>query len=132
MEIDLTQFHDAFYEQCAELLETLDAGLRKVDVAAPDPEALNTLFRMAHTIKGDAGTVGLHDIAAFTLHMERLLDEMRRGVRVPSDETVQVLLDSSDCVRHMIERRRAKAAPDVERINALERRLTALASEPSS
>ena len=56
MTIDLTQFHDAFFEESFEALDSMEAALLKLDIGAPEPELINTIFRVAHSIKGGSAT----------------------------------------------------------------------------
>src|SRR6476661_3848645 len=79
MTIDLTQFHDAFFEESFEALDSMEAALLKLDIGAPDKELINTIFRVAHSIKGGSATFGFSDIASFTHSLETMLDELRSG-----------------------------------------------------
>src|SRR5579864_9820586 len=79
MTIDLTQFHDAFFEESFEALDSMEAALLKLDIGAPEPELINTIFRVAHSIKGGSATFGFSDIASFTHSLETILDELRGG-----------------------------------------------------
>jgi len=62
MSLDLAQFHDAFYEESFEALSAMEESLLKLDVGAPEPELVNTIFRVAHSIKGGAATFGFSQI----------------------------------------------------------------------
>lgn len=70
MEIDLSQFSQVFFEESLEGLESMESELLKLDIAAPDPEAINTIFRAAHSIKGGSGTFGFNQVANYT-HLDR-------------------------------------------------------------
>ncbi len=74
MTIDLTQFHGAFFEESFEALDSMEAALLKLDVGAPDKELINTIFRVAHSIKGGSATFGFSAIASFTNSLETMLD----------------------------------------------------------
>ncbi len=50
MEIDLSQFSQVFFEESLEGLENMESELLKLDISSPDPEAINTIFRAAHSI----------------------------------------------------------------------------------
>ncbi|MEN9756265.1 MAG: hypothetical protein RL755_452 [Pseudomonadota bacterium] len=52
MSIDMSQFHQVFFEECFEGLEAMESGLLSLDIGDIDPEAINTIFRAAHSIKG--------------------------------------------------------------------------------
>lgn len=61
-----------------EHLQTLAAGLVRLECADPDPELLQAIFRAAHTLKGNASMVGLGRMADLTHALETLLDGLRR------------------------------------------------------
>src|SRR6185503_7464727 len=66
MALDLAQFHDAFFDESFEALDTMEAALLKLNIGAPEPEVINTIFRVAHSIKGGSATFGFSEVASFT------------------------------------------------------------------
>lgn len=102
MSIDMSQFHQVFFEECFEGLEAMESGLLSLDIGDVDPEVINTIFRAAHSIKGGSGTFGFTVVAEYTHVMETLLDEMRDGRRQVTKPAVDVLLGSVDCLRAML------------------------------
>ena len=102
MSIDMSQFHQVFFEECFEGLEVMESGLLNLDTGDIDSEVINTIFRGAHSIKGGSGTFGFNDVAEFTHVMETLLDEMRDGRRKVTQPAIDVLLGSVDCLRTML------------------------------
>ena len=126
LEIDLTQFHEIFYEESLEGLAAMEAGLLNLDIGTPDPEVINTVFRAAHSIKGGAGTFGLTDIAQFTHILETTLDEVRSRKRGVTCDLVDILLKSVDCLRYMIDCSKGGKAVDKERAAELADKLGTL------
>lgn len=112
MSIDMSQFHQVFFEECFEGLEAMESGLLNLDTGDIDSEVINTIFRGAHSIKGGSGTFGFNDVADFTHIMETLLDEMRDGRRKVTQPAVDVLLGSVDCLRSMLTSIQAEEAVD--------------------
>ena len=102
MTLDLTQFHGVFFEESFEALDSMEAALLKLDVGAPDPERINTIFRVAHSIKGGSATFGFKDIASFTHSLETMLDEMRAGRMHVTQAISNILLKSVDVMREML------------------------------
>ncbi|MDZ5461620.1 Hpt domain-containing protein, partial [Azohydromonas lata] len=94
--IDLSQFYQVFFEEALENLERLEQMLLEIDLAAADDEALNAIFRCAHSVKGGAATFGFNDVAELTHQMETLLDRLRRHELAPDHAMVDVLLESGD------------------------------------
>ena len=79
MTLDLAQFHDTFFEESFEALDSMEAALLKLSAGEVDAELINTIFRVAHSIKGGAGMFGFNEVASFTHTLETLLDELRAG-----------------------------------------------------
>ena len=102
MSVDMSQFYQTFFEESFEGLDIMESGLLGLDVGAADAETINTVFRAAHSIKGGSATFGFTVVAEFTHLMETLLDEMRDGVRMVTEESVDYLLKSVDCLREML------------------------------
>jgi len=119
IDIDLTQFHEIFYEESLEGLGAMESGLLNLDIGTPDVEVINTVFRAAHSIKGGAGTFGLMDIAQFTHIVETTLDEVRGRKRGVTQELVDLLLESVDALRYMIDCSKAGKAVDQDQIAEL-------------
>lgn len=99
---DLTQFYQVFFEEAGESLAGMEQLLLDMQVDAPDDEALNAVFRCAHSIKGGAATFGFEDVTSLTHVMETLLDKLRRHELALNIRMVDVLLASGDALRAML------------------------------
>lgn len=136
MSIDMAQFHQVFFEECFEGLEAMESGLLNLDMGDIDSEAINVIFRGAHSIKGGSGTFGFTNVAEFTHVMETLLDEMRDGRRKVTQAAVNVLLGSVDCLREMVTAIQGNFAVDdakvAEHQRALEVELNGSAAEAAA
>ncbi|WP_347987401.1 chemotaxis protein CheA [Methylomonas sp. AM2-LC] len=102
MSIDMVQFHQVFFEESFEGLDTMESGLLNLDMGDVDVDEINTIFRAAHSIKGGSGTFGFSAVSDFTHVMETMLDEMRDGRRKVTKPAIDVLLGSVDCLREML------------------------------
>src|SRR5579864_3331169 len=120
MTIDLTQFNDAFYEESAEAIGQMENALLRLDAGTPDPEVINTIFRVAHSIKGGAATFGFTEITSFTHTLETLLDDLR-GQRIKVTPALSdLLLRSIDVMREMLRLQQAQQPIDQQRIADLQ------------
>lgn len=106
---DLTQFYEVFFDEAGENLTSMEDLLLAVDVDAPDDEALNAIFRCAHSIKGGAATFGFQDVADLTHVMETLLDRLRRHELQMTTLMVDTLLESRDALKALLDRRQGKS-----------------------
>jgi len=120
MTVDLTQFHDAFFEESFEALDSMEAALLKLDVGSPEPELINTIFRVAHSIKGGSATFGFTEIASFTHSLETMLDELRSGAMPVTVALSDLLLKSVDVMRAMLRAVQAKQPIDAQRVSDLQ------------
>ena len=120
MTIDLTQFHDAFYEESFEAIGQMEEALLRLDAGTPDLELINTIFRVAHSIKGGAATFGFGEIASFTHTLETLLDELRGQRMKVTAALSDLLLRSVDVMREMLRAQQGKQPVDVQRVTDLQ------------
>ena len=119
MSIDLSQFHQVFFEESFEGLDIMESNLLALDLAEVDSETINTIFRAAHSIKGGAGTFGFMQISDFTHALETLLDEIRSGERDIEQEHVDMLLQCVDCLRELMSDLQAGGEPDMAQADEL-------------
>jgi len=103
MKIDLQQFRQAFLQESADHLASMEAGLLELRSAPADIELLNSIFRSAHSIKGGAGSFGMTNLVRFTHSLENLLDRMRSLEIQASDEVIDLLLRSVDVLRGLLD-----------------------------
>lgn len=102
MSIDLSQFHQVFFEESFEGLQTMESSLLDIDCENLDSETINCIFRAAHSIKGSSSTFGFTEVAEFTHVLETLLDQVREGSRQLSQDHIELLLQSVDCLNGML------------------------------
>ena len=130
MSIDLSQFIATFLEESYEGLEVMESSLLDMDSA--DEETINTIFRAAHSIKGGAGTFGFNEVADFTHRVETLLDEMRSGKQAVTGPLVNLLLESVDCIKALLESVQGGADADPEMLASVQKGLeVALGEAPA-
>lgn len=126
MSIDMSQFYQVFFEETQEHLANMESLLLELDVAAPDSEQLNAVFRAAHSIKGSSGTFGFTDLADVTHILENLLDRIRKGELGLRDEMIDAFLDAGDVLKDLLAAHRGEGAADPVQVKAICERLTRL------
>ncbi|WP_306591718.1 chemotaxis protein CheA [Geothrix sp. 21YS21S-4] len=111
----MQQFREAFFEEAAELADGMEATLLSLDLDAIEVEDLHTLFRGAHSIKGNAGTFGFPEVAAFTHELENTLEPVRKGTRAMTSDLRELLLQGVDLIRsHLHHARQEEPLPAKE------------------
>ena len=132
MTLDLTQFHEIFFEESFEALDSMEAALLKLSAGEVDAELINTIFRVAHSIKGGAATFAFNEVAGFTHVLETLLDQLRAGKRQVRPDIVDVLLRSGDAMRGMLVATQRKEAIDGASVATLRAELDRIMGEAGS
>lgn len=100
--MDTSQYMTMFIEESMDNLQTLNESLLDLEQDPSDVDKLNEIFRVAHTMKGMAATMGFSDIAELTHKMEDVLSEFRDGELSVTQEVVTVLFDCLDTLEKMI------------------------------
>ncbi|UJB31791.1 chemotaxis protein CheA [Chromobacterium sp. Beijing] len=131
MAIDMSQFHQVFFDEADEHLSSMESLLLGMDQSCPQQEDLHAVFRAAHSIKGGAATFGFADMADLTHVLEGLLDEVRRGARALSSDLVDLVLRAKDVLYGMLAAHKGKGEADAALAGELKAQLEALAVAPA-
>jgi two-component system chemotaxis sensor kinase CheA len=99
--MNIDQVMHTFIAESRELLEQMENAL--LVVAHDGADAVNAIFRAAHTIKGSAGMFGLDSVVEFTHVAESVLDKVRDGVVPVTDELVALLLACCDHIGALVD-----------------------------
>ena len=77
--MDMSQYLEIFIEESKEHLQSLNECLLQLENEPNNMELLNEVFRVAHTLKGMAGTMGFTKMQTLTHDMENALSSIRNG-----------------------------------------------------
>jgi len=102
MGIDLDDFLDFYLLDSQEQVEKLGSGLLQLERDGENISLVNDLFRSAHSLKGASGTMGFTPIVKLTHAAEDLLDKLRQGKMLVTNEIIDVLLAVTDKVKMML------------------------------
>jgi two-component system, chemotaxis family, sensor kinase CheA len=91
-----------FFEESEEGLAAMEQALVTLEERAGDDDALKTAFRVAHTLKGNAASLGFAELAAVTHEVEDVLDRLRSGSLAVSRQVTDLLLAAVDTLRQML------------------------------
>lgn len=75
--MDMSQYLDLFLEESMENVQKLNQGLLTLESDPEKMEAIDEVFRAAHTLKGMSATMGYENVAQLTHKMENLLEKLR-------------------------------------------------------
>lgn len=107
-----------FLAEAEEILEQMSADLLALGDATDkdeyNPDAINSIFRSAHSLKGLAGMFGFSEIAGLAHTLESLLDCLRLGKIPLNGPTMAVLFDALEVLGSILRSVGAGSGSSVE------------------
>ena len=101
-----------FFQECDELLSSLESGLEALKRGSTDPEIINSVFRAVHSIKGGAANFEYARLAQFSHSLEAVLSDLRAERLGASAALLEDLLRASDVLAELVEEARGGNATD--------------------
>ena len=102
MDIDFDAILRTFVAESEEHLVRIEESLIGLESDPDEQKFLEVIFRGAHTIKGNAASLGFTKVSEFAHAFEELLQRLRNRVVPVSKERITLLLRSVDALRQML------------------------------
>src|SRR5688572_22258801 len=102
MKTGLEEIMQTFLAECDEDLGKMEQALLALETSPNDAELVKVMFRVAHTLKGNAGALGFAATAEFAHAAEDLLERVRNNSVPVTGELVTVLLKGLDALRALV------------------------------
>jgi two-component system, chemotaxis family, sensor kinase CheA len=109
-----------FIAEALDHLSTIEATVLQLEEAPDDQKLLNDVFRPFHTVKGNAGALGVRSVQEFAHKVENLLDLARSGSIQMGAAAIEVTLKSVDVLTGMISDLNARLAGQPYRVRRAE------------
>ena len=94
-----------FFAEAEQQVETLESNILVIESDPSNHEAVDEIFRAAHTLKGGSATVEMNELSEFTHKVEDVLDEIRSDRLQVTEDIIDILLTSIDVIKAMLEAR---------------------------
>jgi len=118
-ELERDAIVQTFLGETEEGLAVMEEVLIALEVRGDDPELLGTVFRLAHTLKGNGSSLGFDGLVRFCHTLEDLLDRLRERVLPVTADLIALLLRAVDALREMV----PAAAAGADALNGGQERL---------
>ncbi|ELZ82843.1 chemotaxis protein CheA [Haloferax larsenii] len=92
------ELYQAFITESEESITQLNNSLLSLESNPDDTEAIDDIFRQAHTLKGNFGAMGFDNAATVAHAVEDLLDEIRHGRLDVTPERMDLVFDGMDLI----------------------------------
>lgn len=119
-----------FFAEAQSQVETLEQSILVLENDTGNRDAVDEIFRAAHTLKGGAGTVEMTELADFTHIVEDVLDGIRSGKAKVDEEVIDALLAAIDVIKAMLDARAQGGAYDGD-VDTIKTRLARFLPEGS-
>lgn len=100
--MDTNQYMEMFLAESQDHLQSLNERLLDLEKDPTDSEAINEIFRSAHTLKGMSATMGYNAIAELTHDMENVLDLVRNDKLKADENIIDLLFKCIDALQQMV------------------------------
>ena len=94
-----------FFAEAEQQVDNLESNVLVIENDPANHEAIDEIFRAAHTLKGGSATVEFMEISSFTHTVEDMLDEIRSDRLKVTEPVIDVLLSSIDVIKAMLDSR---------------------------
>ena len=101
--MDVSQYLEIFIDETKEHLQTLSDQFMVIEQEPENMDAINEIFRAAHSLKGMAGTMGYKRMQRLTHDMENVFQEVRSGNMTVKPELVDVLFRGLDALEKYLD-----------------------------
>ncbi|HYX68455.1 MAG TPA: chemotaxis protein CheA [Terriglobales bacterium] len=102
MDFDRTKVVAAFLAESEEGLQRMEQSLIAVETDPANTELLHEIFRVAHTMKGNASALDFPVLAGFAHAVEDLLEALRNQQVAVTHDLVSLLLSAVDALRALV------------------------------
>ncbi|MDL2229827.1 chemotaxis protein CheA [Treponema sp. OttesenSCG-928-L16] len=120
-----------FFAEAQMQVDTLEQNILVLENEGGNRDAVDEIFRAAHTLKGGAATVEMMELSHFTHLVEDVLDAIRSDTVSVNEDAVDTLLAAIDIIKAMLEKRMEGAVYQAD-TSDIESRLSALLPEGSA
>ncbi|MDR2661752.1 MAG: chemotaxis protein CheA [Treponema sp.] len=114
-----------FFSEAQMQVDTLEQNILVLENEGGNKDAVDEIFRAAHTLKGGSATVEMMELSHFTHMVEDVLDAIRSDQLAVNEDVVDTLLAAIDIIKAMLEQR-MNGAVYQEDTSQMEARLEAM------
>ena len=107
LDVDNEELLKDYFSEAEMMIENLESNILAIENDPNNHDAIDEIFRAAHTLKGNSAAVEFSEISTFAHTMEDLLDEIRSDRVKVSEHVIDVLLTALDVIKAMMESRKS-------------------------
>lgn len=99
--LDRSELMGAFLDEVEEQLQLLEQDVLQLEQKGESPDVIQSIFRVAHTLKGSSAAMGFTEMKDVTHEMENVLDTIRSNLLPVTKPIVNLLFQCLDQLRRL-------------------------------
>jgi len=101
--MDMSKYIPIFKDESEKNIKEMGDSLSILEKEPENIDNLKKMFRLAHTFKGMAGTMGFKQMVEITSEMESLIHKFRTKELAPDPFSIDLLLESLNTLKYLVE-----------------------------
>lgn len=122
----MDNFQRKFLEEASDLINQLEQALLTLEQDTGNPELVDSIFRIMHSLKGGGGMFGFDNVTAYTHKLENMYDLVRQKKLKVTREMLDITFESADHITSMLNDDGSKAAEIKKNEEILNKRIDAI------
>ena len=102
MALDMAKYRNLFLEEATEHLGEISVALLELEKDGASVESIDLIFRMAHSIKSMAASLGFDSVTEVAHHLEDRMQEIRAAGSVSSPDELGLLFRGLEGLEAMV------------------------------
>lgn len=96
--MNCSELMGVFLSEVEEQLQLLEREILNLELQGESPQIIQSIFRVAHTLKGSSAAMGFEEMKQLTHEMENILDKIRNQYLPVTQQVVDILFQ---CLDHL-------------------------------
>ncbi|HZG84251.1 chemotaxis protein CheA [Paenibacillus sp.] len=127
---DIGQYRDVYLEEAEDQIRVMEAEILRLAPGGANDEAIQRLFRAAHTLKGSSAALGLNRTRDLTHEMESVMDRIRSGELPVTKHLITLLLIGLDRLKLLTDEFAGEVEPGGVDVESFVEALRRFAEQP--
>ena len=122
----MDNFQKKFLDEASDLVSQLEQALLTLEQDMDNPELVDSIFRIMHSLKGGGGMFGFDNISNYTHRLENMYDLVRQKKLKVTREMLDITFESADHITSMLNDDGSKTAAIKQNEEILNKRIEAI------
>ena len=122
----MDNFQKKFLDEASDLVSQLEQALLTLEQDMGNPELVDSIFRIMHSLKGGGGMFGFDNISNYTHRLENMYDLVRQKKLKVTREMLDITFESADHITSMLNDDGSKTAAIKQNEEILNKRIEAI------